>query len=337
MSDSYAATVLLRSDWSFDPAEFAEVLGERFPDIGQLSGRPDPDDAEAAILTVDGAELRIAPQPGAPAGLPGRDGRDPDGHLPQRATDPAPILSDTAHRFELTCGGYGADTDWTKAYATVVTLVAGALARLGPSPGVFLPASGAVLTPDEAYRAGRLAMGGVSPIEAWVLLYPYAPANRTGAPLSGAFTRGLAPFLGHELELAPSAVDSRTALTRLHGAVWQALDGGFAFADGALLGEPLSPGRMQVRRSDGWLRPGTAAYVLIGAESPVDGETLELRPPPPDMLPAPGRLPAIPDIGAVFERIDLSGEGVGRWLRSRAAPALSPMLRIGARRPSGPR
>lgn len=324
MSDRYTATVLLEKRWEFDPAELAEVLAERFPDLGTLEGRADPDAPRATVLSVDGAEVRILLRDGPAPDAPDPDGRDRDGFSPQRLRPPGALLENHIARLELSCGGYGGGLAWAKAYASVVTLVAGALARLGPATGVLLPSPGTVLSPDEAYRAGRTALSGVSPIEAWVALYPYTPENRTKEILSGGFTRGLAAFIGREIELAPAPIDPRTALSRLHGAVWQALDGEAAeerFQDGGWFGEALSPARAQVRCVSSWLRPGVPAIVLIGSGSLVEPDTLSLRPPAHGKARSERRQREIPSIEEIFDRIEL-----GRIFR---LPSLGSLAALG--------
>ncbi|MEO0620978.1 MAG: hypothetical protein AAF183_02010 [Pseudomonadota bacterium] len=327
MADRYTAIVLLERRWEFDPVELADVLSERFPELGSLSGRGDPKDPTRVSLAIDGAEIRIAHRRGSPAGLPASDGADAFGYRPQRSSEPGPLLSGHVTHLEVTCGDYGAGLEWMKAYATVITLVAGALARLGPARGVLFPSAGTVLTPQEAYQAGRTALRGVSPIEAWVALYPYTPENRTEEPVAGAFTRGLTAFIGREIELAPSPIDGRTALSRLHGAAWQALDGETAFEDGSWMGDPFSAGRAKVRRSDGWLRPDVPAIVLVGTDSVVEPMSLELLPPAKGSYSVPIDVPVLPRIDALFEGMDFSFKGTIGWVRARVMPVLGPFLR----------
>lgn len=328
MADRYTATVLLNKRWEFDPDELARLLSERFPEIGQLSGRMDTTDPTRVKLSVDGADVEIRHRDTQATDAPSPDGADLMGLKPSRDADPSGPLTSHIACLELRCGGYGDGLDWMKAYATIVTLVAGALARLGPTAGVLFPASGIVVGPDEAYRAGRTALRGVSPIETWIAFYPFQPENRTEGPANGAFTRGLAPFIGREIEMAPSDIDARTALTRLQGAVWQALDAEHEFLDGSVLGDPLSPGRARVRLADAWLRPQVPAIVLVGVDSFVEPETLTLRPKAASAKQLLPNFPEIPRIDAVFERMDLSFSGLSRllgWAKTRALPVVRPL------------
>ncbi len=291
VAQGYTAEVLLERPWRFDMGELAEALGTRFDALGSVAAVPaeGPDLPDA--LDIDGARLpiEIHDQKAEIA--------DPaPGLLPVRSWDPDPAIGRHRAHIRVSCGGAGGGLVWMKAYATVVTLVAGALAKLGPGLAVRFPASDVYLAPDDAYLAGRTALRGVSPIEAWVSLYviaavaPQPEAPEEGMPAlpapeaHGALTLGLRPFLGREIALAPVQVAPHQAAERARGAAWNALDGETPLADGQEIVDPHSGYRTRVRAAREWVRPGLPVFVLVGADSTVDAETLALRQAVPNPL-----------------------------------------------------
>ncbi|MGF1500305.1 MAG: hypothetical protein ACFBSD_00675 [Paracoccaceae bacterium] len=279
MTTEYAAIVLLERPWQADPAELSRVLTERFPALGVIRPAGDADrtdDALHPMIEIDGAPVLIeqtATRLDFDETLrPFRLYRDWDHE--------AALFT---HRVQLrvSAGGDGHGLLWAKAYATAVTLVAGALAKLLPARAVFYPASDIFLSPDAALMAGRTALKGVSPIEAWAGIIPFTPENAPDR-YRGAMTVGLRGFLGRELELAPVPVPPRHVLDRIRGAVWQALDGETPLADRGTIRGPAIDGveseGLLLRGASEWLRPGVPAWVLIAPDAAIDANTLHLKP-----------------------------------------------------------
>lgn len=260
----FIAVVLLERPWTAEPEAVAEWMQEPFGAVVPIAAAADPGTGEPRLV-VDGAPVPLLslsqPRPADPP---------PKGFRPARGWDPEPAL--TLHRAHVTvsCEGPGTGPDWMRAYATVVTLVAGAIARMGPAMAVVFPHSGAVLGPREAFAAARTAVRGVSPVEAWITIAPVRPLNPGLENHAGAVTTGLLPLAGYEIELAPRPATPRAAVDRVAGAVWRVLDGN---GDPAATDDPVPPA---ARRVPGWLRPGVPATVLVDAASPVDPETLTL-------------------------------------------------------------
>jgi hypothetical protein len=317
MAIGYSAEVLLKSAWTPPIGTIADAMSARFGEVLPIRAGRCCACASSLALEVDGADVVIEtiaePRPHLP---------DPYGLEPLRQAGTAAASDEHAARLSLDCSGPGTGAVWAKAYATVVTLVAGALACLGPGSAVFYPASGATLRPLDALRAGRMALQGVSPIEAWVSFYPFAPTNPTGQGTHGALTRGLAPLIGREIEIAPTPAGPLPAVERARGAAWRALDGGVALADGLTLEQPESGRLLHVRAVAEWARRGVPAFVLVAPESPVDPETLALRPPRP---PGPGAgLPDPRRIEELLPRVD--------GLAARLGPARAALARLGPAR-----
>src|SRR6056297_2528249 len=266
----FNAVVLLRRPWRADAGALAAWLHERYGaliPIATLLGA----DGGPAFLTVDGALVPItvidAPYSADPA---------PHGLRPVRGWDPEAALG--LHRAHLivSCGGEREGPDWMCAYATVVTIVAGALVRLAPAMAVVYPSSGAILPPQEAFAAARVAVRGVSPMEAWVTVAPVRPDTPGLEGHHGAVTTGLAPLAEREIEIAPLELPPEQAVARATGAAWRVLDGGGDPA--AAIGPADDVVRPVVRQVEAWLRPGVPATVIVDPSSPVDPETLALRP-----------------------------------------------------------
>ncbi|MGF1447570.1 MAG: hypothetical protein ACFBRM_15410 [Pikeienuella sp.] len=274
MTTGYSAEILLEEPWQFDMAELATALGNRFEALGEVSETTDTDGAPA--LRIDGALVPVQISADRVAIPP----TDP-GLVPISSWDPTPAIDEHKAHIRVSCDGPGKGVVWAKAYATVVTLVAGALAKLGPANAVHFPASGVVLRPTDALQAGRTGLRGVSPIEAWTAIYLIAPAARETDPqengpaeLHGALTRGLASFIGREVALAPVPLPPDQALARAKGAAWAALDGEKPLVDGETMTDPHSGYATRVRSAAEWLRPGIPVFVLVGQDSPVDPKTL---------------------------------------------------------------
>ncbi len=271
----FTAVILLERSWSFDFAELAEILAERFDVLGEIRAEV-PEGSGPPILTIDGAPLPIEIEHSRWEGE-----LEPDGLGTWRSWDLGPALADHRAHILVSCATPGSGFTWAKAVATVVTLIAGALARLGPALAVVYPSAGTVLPVDDAYRAGRMATAGVSPIEAWVGFMPVRPENGPEG-CHGALSRGLRIFIGREVEVAPAPMEPRRAIDRAHGAAWQALDGDDPLAEGATIGGPLASVGLRIRAAPDWLRPGVPAFVLLSPDAVVDPETLTLLPPRTD-------------------------------------------------------
>ncbi len=324
MDQVYAAEVLLERPWHFDMADFAAKLAERFEELGEVRACEiaRPGAAPVSGIEIEGAEVPILLQEARAEIAP----PDP-GLTPVRAWDPEPAAATHKAHLSVNCRVPGQGLVWAKACATVTTLVAGALAKLGPSMAVHYPASGAILAPEEAYLAARTALRGVSPIEAWVSFYAFAPDPPLGRDPEphGALTRGLLPFIGREIALAPRPVAPRQAVDGAHGAAWAALDGEEPIAEGMTLPEPLGLHGVAVRAAEEWGRPGVPVFVLVADDSPVDPRTLALRRPVEARLGealAAARIPGKAELRAAAGAVPGALKRQGAKLASAAAPVL---------------
>ncbi|GMG84370.1 hypothetical protein LNKW23_35850 [Paralimibaculum aggregatum] len=324
MESGYSAEVLLDKPWRLDLDRVAGLLADQYPGIGTLgvSRIAGPEGQPAAALEIEGARVpfevhrtKLAPAP-----------LDP-GLRAASSWDPEPALALHRTHLRISCTGLGSGPLWAKAYATVVTLVAGTLAGIGPVAAVRYGGSGVLLSPDGARQAARTAFTGVSPLEAWVAIHVFAPENPGLPECHGAMTRGLAPFIGREIVLAPLPVTPRQAFDKLHGAAWAALDGDAPLADGQELSDPLATEVTRVRAVREWLRPGVPVYVLVGPGSVVDAQSLSVRRAAPDRL-----MQVLPKLAST-DGLKAAAAELPRHLRRQAGAAMSsalPMLGRGA-------
>lgn len=266
MAYGFEVQILLEDAIRPDLRDLAADLAERFPMLGI------PVAATATRLVIDGAPVEIHLEPGRCPYDPARQTL-----RPLRNWDPAEAL--IAHRAHISvrCAGNEGGLHWMRAYATVATIAAGALLWHTQGLALYFPSSGAFLPMVGARAAVNTAIRGVSPLEAWVSFYAIAPANLEGDGYRGAATGGLLPFLGQEIELAPLPMDAQAAIDRLRGVVWMALDGDEPLTPGTELTGPLGERGMAVRQAAEWLRPGVPALVLVGLDSAIDADTLDLK------------------------------------------------------------
>lgn len=319
MNARYSAELLLDKAWDFDPAELAEVIAERFPQMGpvELAHKDLQQGRGDAVLDVDGASVelvvsdtRLEAGVATPALRPVRD------------WDPEPAL--TLHRahVQISCGGPGDGTIWSKAYASVVTIVAGAMAMLGPGAAVRYPLSGATLTTEAAYEAGRTALRGVSPLDAWVTIYAFTPDNPVAQGSYGAFSKGLAPFIGRELALAPAPITPAKAVERIKGAAWAALDGDEPLRDGVEFRDPTGAHSLTVKAAREWVRPGVPVLVLMDADTIVDPETLSIRQPSVPLSGLAPQMPSKESVRAAVTALPQQAKARSREALEAAAPLI---------------
>lgn len=276
MSASYSALVLLREPWFPEDEVLRTVLAQRFAELGELGAVSSDPDAGLMALELGGVAI----------GIERRSGRMPYDPLdapvqPERDWDcAAAVAGHTAH---LRIGALAAeDTPVSRRQAAaLVVALAGVLTRMAEAEVAFVPASGALLSPTDGMRVAHAVMNGVSPLEAWMTLYALRPREIAAigevGPPQGAYTTGLAALIGREIELAPLPVPRRQALDRLIGAAWQVLDGDGPFTDRQELRDPDGDLIARVRLSEGFLRKGVPAFVLVGEKAVVDARRLRLK------------------------------------------------------------
>jgi len=257
-----------------DLAALCRALKARFPGLGPVSVVSEPalDGSRSGLLAVDGATVPIRHLP-----YPLSVSPDQQELRPVRYWDPRLALASHDAHLAISCGGERAGLDWMRAYATVSTAIAAALAERPGARGVYFATPEVFASPAQALRAAEEALTGVSPIEAWVSFYRISPSNIQTRGLHGAATLGLAAFLGREIELAPAQIEPRQALERIQTYARAALAGAISLGDWAHIGDALSGTSVIVRESPAWLRPNIPAFVLVGPESAIDPSTLTLK------------------------------------------------------------
>ncbi|MEM1345850.1 MAG: hypothetical protein AAGI34_14900 [Pseudomonadota bacterium] len=308
----FSATVLLGEGWLPDPETLLEVLETRFGELGTAVVVEGGDDTvmalelDGTLIALERLETPLTDDPLAAAVQPARN------------WDPAPALA--AHKAQLRVVAHAqanpetpeakadpgtpeakadpgtpeakadpktpeakepspAQTP-TRRAALAATALAGILARMAKAEVVYYPASGALLSSEDALRATQAVLRGVSPIEAWATIYVLGPGGQpdgSGVP-HGGYTDGLEALLGREIELAPTPLSHIQAHDRLYGAIWKALDGEEAFEEGRELRAGDDTLVARIRAVEAWLRPGVPALVLVGPEAVVDMHHLELKP-----------------------------------------------------------
>lgn len=277
MARSYSALVLTAEPRLPDAETLRSVLEQRFPRLGTLGTVEADEEAGLIGLELDGAPVAIER-------CAGRMPFDPLGTAiqPERDWDPREAVDKHGAYLRVASRAEGEGEKAARTVAARVVALSGILMRLVDSPAAYVPASGALLSPADGLRATHAVMNEVSPIEAWVTLYALRPPEILAAgekeKPQGCYTAGLTALLGREIELAPVPVTRRQALDRLYGAVWQVLDGGGAFDDGQELRDSDGNLLARVRLSEGFLRKGVPAFVLVGDEAVVDGKRLRLKP-----------------------------------------------------------
>lgn len=159
---------------------------------------------------------------------------------------------------------------------------------------VHCGASGAFAPPEALAEILERFADGEVPHDVLVQYAPYYPLNEGLDDTMGMVTKGLLPFAGVEVAVAPGrALGPAEALRAAQRAVMRELVEDMPLRDGDILpARPhLGDGAVSVRLAGEWLMPDLPLAVLLGADAVVDPETLCVRKPARDLdfLPAPPR------------------------------------------------
>jgi len=95
--------------------------------------------------------------------------------------------------------------DAHRAAAAALTKLAAAIAGAGPARAAFWQGSGSVVPPARLSRAALALRKGDDPLDLWIGGRWLRGRDEAGNPAIGAATRGAAPFIGAEIEIAPSS------------------------------------------------------------------------------------------------------------------------------------
>lgn len=119
--------------------------------------------------------------------------------------------------------------------ALAVTVIAAALALHLPVTAAIFADSARVVPQGEVIEAANGLAERCVPAELWANIHFYNDEKR-GKPRIGAATRGLAPFVGRELELQPSALDLMGVAQRMLGLSEYLITHGPVIGDGETVG-----------------------------------------------------------------------------------------------------
>ena len=266
------AYVLLKKSWTPDFTAVAAELEWRYPQIGKVRKRRGSGDEEkSATIMVEGAPVEVnmitAPYP------------------PEHLLPPMKMIGfDLQKTAELTQGqssyllisvtSPSADLEWVRAHAALVTLVTVAVAAKAGASAVFWADSWSCMDSQVFEAQSADVLRGAPPVELWCSFAHANPSRVGGAGMNGIASLGLRAFGGRELELAPvadlpgAAVDDmRDRCRRLIAGEWVPEDQEKIRLDA--FDDPLT-----VRLSDGFMRPGVPAVVLVAVNASVDAETM---------------------------------------------------------------
>lgn len=254
------AFVALNSPAEPDGQELAARVKSRFADALNIPVSAQPDQTGGALLIDMGGVLVTVMSIDRP--MP------PDAYhrgleLNHRWEDaPAAMQAHKAHFIVATLSevdGYNEALNGT----ICVSLVAAALAESSDSVGVMwstgqaLTEAGLFVSEIEGLKTPEI------PALVWVSLDVYrGEPTSNGEPTFTMYTTGLRPFVGRELEFAPTVASPNELATRMIGTSQYLIQNGLVLADGDTLGVSEQE-RIRARYMDPGARPGIPAIRLI--------------------------------------------------------------------------
>ncbi|MEM6945094.1 MAG: hypothetical protein AAF565_15225 [Pseudomonadota bacterium] len=260
-----------------DFTQAAHRMAREIPGLGYLAKEPRVE-AYRARFMLEG-------QPLAALTMPFPYSFDPDAGLkPIRVNEPHEALR--RQRFHIVIAPVGGDAGERVAalyQATAVQTAAALLAKGAGAEGVFWNPSEGFQTTEDALDAARRARAGDVPIDKWVQLFPTHFSDLPGGlgpEYPGMLTLGLRPFIGRELEMAPSKRKHIWLAKTLLGLATLSVAQGRVFDDGHTAENEEDGTHFRIRAADkGWLRraDGLPALVIVPEDSIVDPDTLMVR------------------------------------------------------------
>jgi hypothetical protein len=101
-----------------------------------------------------------------------------------------------------------------RAQAVALTRLAAALAKLTPALAICWPTAASAIAPERLALAVAAIPAGIWPVDLWIG-YTLIGADRGGAQLIGARTRGAVAYFGAEIEIAPMPVTDKVEPLRI--------------------------------------------------------------------------------------------------------------------------
>lgn len=142
--------------------------------------------------------------------------------------------------------------------ATLLTIIAGAIADLTNAVGVFWSAAESLVPKESVIEAAQLALNGELPISQWVR-FSFRPGRNKGI---GVFTQGLEPFIGREIEFPPNpALSLDMMLDRINGLAHYLVHNGLVIDDQDTVGVTEDE-CIRVIYGTSHIRPGTPILKL---------------------------------------------------------------------------